>query len=90
MTIEKERPASWLRDNRGALPSIITGIAVALFWAGGGIGWIRHLAGAESFMALLTGLYIALATVAVSVILATLALTDLAGRYARPRNRRHR
>ncbi|WP_394251991.1 hypothetical protein [Arthrobacter pityocampae] len=90
MTIEKERPASWLRDNRGALPSILMGIAVALFWAGGGMSWIRHLADARSFMALLTGLYIALATVAVSVILATIALTDLAGRYARTRNRRQR
>ncbi|WP_434995236.1 hypothetical protein [Arthrobacter sp. Ld5] len=88
MGTDKAQSNDWLKDNRGALPSIIAVIAVTVFWAVGGIGEIRYLADASSFMALLTGLYIVLAAMAVSIIITTLALTDLAGRYARPRNRR--
>ena len=88
MGIEKARPTYWLKDNRGALPSIIAVIAGAMFWAVGAIGGIEILADASSPMAMLTGLYIGLAAVAVSIIIATLALNDLARRYARTRNLR--
>ena len=88
MGIEKVRPTHWLRDNRGALPSITAIIAVAMFWVVGAIGGMSFLADAKSPMAMLTGLYIGLAAVAVSIIIATLALNDLARRYARTRHRR--
>ncbi|MBG6226774.1 Kef-type K+ transport system membrane component KefB [Arthrobacter sp. CAN_A2] len=77
MGINKAQPAHWLKNNQGALPSIIAIIAVALFWVVGGIGGIKFLADASSPMAMLTGLYMGLAAVAVSIIIATLALNDL-------------
>lgn len=88
MGIEKARPAYWLRNNRGALPSIVAIVAVAVFWAVVAIGGIGYLADASSPMAMLTGLYIGLAAVAVSIIIATLAINDLARRYSRPRTRK--
>lgn len=90
MGIDKAQPAHWLKDNQGALPSIIAVIAVTLFWVVGAIGGIRFLADASSPMAMLTGLYIGLAAVAVLIIITTLAVNDLTRRYARTRNRRHR
>ncbi|MHA7284540.1 hypothetical protein [Arthrobacter sp. TMS2-4] len=88
MGINRARPSHWLRDNRDALPSLIAVSAVALFWVVGAVGGIRFLADASSPMAMLTGLYVGLAAVAVSIIIATLALNDLARRYARTRDRR--
>ncbi|WP_146067360.1 hypothetical protein [Arthrobacter sp. SX1312] len=88
MGTQKARPAHWLRHNRGALPSIIAVVAVAMFWVAGAIGGIGILTDARSPMAMLTGPYIGLAAVAVSIIIATLALNDIARRYARTRNRR--
>lgn len=88
MGINRAQPSHWLRNNRDALPSLIAVIAVALFWVVGAVGGIRFLADASSPMAMLTGLYIGLAAVAVSIIITTLALNDLARRYARTRNRR--
>lgn len=88
MGIEKVRPTHWVKENRGALPSIIAVLAVVVFWVVGAIGGIGFLAVASSPVAMLTGLYIGLAAVAVSVIIATLALNDLARRYSWPRTRR--
>jgi hypothetical protein len=88
MGIDKARPTQWIKDNQGALPSIIAVVAVAAFWVVGAIGGIGFLAEASSPMTMLTGLYIGLAAVAVSIIVATLALNDLARRYSRPRRRR--
>ncbi|WDF34622.1 hypothetical protein PTW37_06925 [Arthrobacter agilis] len=88
MGIETVRPAQWIRDNRSALPSIIALALVAAFWVVGAIGGIGFLAEATSPMTMLVGLYIGLAAVSVSIIVAILALNDLAGRYARPRTRR--
>ncbi|WP_394251989.1 hypothetical protein [Arthrobacter pityocampae] len=88
MGIDKARTTHWLSHNRDALPSITAVIAVALFWVTGAVGGIRYLADASTPMAMLTGLYLGLAAVAVSIIIATLALNDLARRYARTRNRR--
>ncbi|WDF35155.1 hypothetical protein PTW37_17310 (plasmid) [Arthrobacter agilis] len=85
--IEKARTTHWLKDNRDALPSLIALTAVAMFWVVGAIGGIRFLSDASSPMAMLTGLYIGLAAVAVSIIIATLALNDLVRRYAQARNR---
>lgn len=88
MGIEKARPAHWMKDNRGALPSLVAVAAVAAFWVVGAIGGMAFLADASSPMTMLTGLYIGLAAVAVSIIIATLALNDLARRFSRPRTRR--
>lgn len=78
----------WLKDNRAALPSVVAVLAVAAFWVIGAVGGIGFLADASSPMTMLTGLYVGLAAVAVSIIIATLALNDLARRYSRPRTRR--
>ncbi|WP_146069574.1 hypothetical protein [Arthrobacter sp. B0490] len=88
MGVQKARPAHWLKDHRGALPSVAAVLAVAALWVVGAIGGIGFMADASSPMAMLTGLYVGLAAVAVSIIIATLALNDLAGRYYRTRSRR--
>ncbi len=78
----------WLKGNRVALPSLIALAGVAAFWAVGVIGGISFLTNASSLMTTLTGLYVMLAAVAVSIIITTLALTDLARRFSRQRGRR--
>ena len=88
MGIEKVRPTQWLRENWAALPSLLALLMVAAFWFVGAIGGISYLSGASSPMAMLTGLYVGLAAVAVSIIIVTLAVSDLTRRYARPRSRR--
>ena len=88
MGFESVRPTQWFRNNRGAVPSIVALSGVALFWVVGMVGGIGFLRDASSPMTMLTGLYLMLAAVAVSIIIATLALTDLTRRYARPRTGR--
>ncbi|MHA7146294.1 hypothetical protein ACX80U_16415 [Arthrobacter sp. TmT3-37] len=87
MGIQAARPARWLTDNRTALPSMAVLLSVAGFWVVGAVGGIGFLSEASSPMAMLTGLYIGLAATALSIIVATLALTDLASRYSRKRSR---
>ncbi|WP_146069679.1 hypothetical protein [Arthrobacter sp. B0490] len=77
-----------MTHDRAALPSMLALVAVAVFWAVGAVGGIRFLADTSSPMTLLVGLYVMLAGVAVSIIVTTLALNDLMGRYARLRTRR--
>jgi hypothetical protein len=88
MGIEAGRKVQWLRDNKSALPSMAVLLAVAVFWVVGAVGGISFLAEASSPMTMLVGLYVMLAGVAVSIIIATLALNDLVSRYSRPRTRR--
>lgn len=82
------RKVRWFRDNKGALPSIAALLAVAVLWVVGAVRGIGFLVDASSPMVMLIGLYIMLAGVAVSIIVATLALNDLLTRYSRPRTRR--
>lgn len=77
------RPAQWLKDNKGALPSLLALALVVVFWVVGIVGGMRYLDGATSPMAVLTGLYVGLAAVAVSIIIATLAVSDLLRRLPR-------
>lgn len=84
----KARTTHWLRDHRGDLPSITALLAVTVLWVVGAINGIGFLAEASSPMMMLTGLYIGLAVVAVSIIIATLAINDLIRRYSRPRTPR--
>lgn len=88
MGIETQHGMQWLRDNKAALPSMIALLGGAIFWLVGVIGGIGYLTDASSPMAMLTGLYVMLAAVAVSIIIATLAVNDLASRYSRSRARR--
>ncbi|BBE24239.1 hypothetical protein MN0502_31220 [Arthrobacter sp. MN05-02] len=88
MGIETERPTRWIRNHRGALPSILALVVVAASWVFGAAIATDYLAGADSPMAMLSGLYLGLAAGAVSIIVTTLALNDLASRYSRPRRRR--
>jgi Kef-type K+ transport system membrane component KefB len=86
--IEAGRKVQWLRDNKSALPSMAVLLAVTVFWVVGAVGGIGFLTEASSPMSMLVGLYVMLAGVAVSIIVATLALNDLVSRYSRPRTRR--
>jgi hypothetical protein len=86
--VQKTGPARWLRKHKGALPSITALLAVAALWVVGAIGGIGFLADASSPMVMLTGLYVGLTVVAVSIIIATLALNDLVRRSSRTRARR--
>jgi hypothetical protein len=88
MGIQAGQSTRWLKDNKGALPSIAALLAVVTFWVVAAVGGVGFLAEASSPMAMLTGLYVGLAAVAVSIIAATLALNHLVGRYSRPRTRR--
>jgi hypothetical protein len=78
----------WIRDNKAVLPSVIGLLGVAAFWLVGLVGGVGYLASANSPMAMLTGLYFMLAAVAVSIIIAILAINDLLNRYVRRRARR--
>lgn len=86
--IETHHRMQWLRNNKAALPSMIALLGVAVFWVVGLVGGIGYLADASSPMAMLTGLYLMLAAVAVSIIIAILAFNDLVSRYSRPGARR--
>ncbi|WP_147394446.1 hypothetical protein [Arthrobacter cheniae] len=88
MGIEAGRKVQWLKDHRSALPSMVVLLAVTVFWIVGAVGGIGYLAEASSPMSMLVGLYVMLAGVAVSIIVATLAVNDLVSRYSRPRTRR--
>lgn len=82
------RIAQSFRETRAAWPSIIALVVVAVFWVVVAVGGIGLLSEASSPMATLIGLYVGLAAVAVSIIIATLALNDLVRRYARQRTHR--
>jgi Kef-type K+ transport system membrane component KefB len=88
MGIRAGRKVQWLRDNRSALPSVAVLLAVTVFWVVGAVGGIGFLAEARPPMSMLVGLYVMLAGVAVSIIVATLAVSDLVSRYSRSRARR--
>ncbi|MDQ0734655.1 hypothetical protein [Arthrobacter agilis] len=88
MGVQSGRPSRWLRDNRAALPSMVALLAGAALWVVGVVGGLGYLSQASSPMAMLTGLSIGLAAVAASIIVAILALIDLAGRYSWKRTRR--
>ncbi len=85
MGIEATRPTQWLKDNRKALPSVVALLGVAVFWIVGAVSGIGYLRDVSSPMAMLTGLYLMLAAVAASIVVAVLALTDLARRFSRQR-----
>ncbi|MBG6218232.1 heme/copper-type cytochrome/quinol oxidase subunit 2 [Arthrobacter sp. CAN_A6] len=59
------------------MPSAFALTAVIVFWIVGAAGGIGFLHDAESAMAMLTGLHLMLAVVAVSIIVTVLALMDL-------------
>ncbi|WP_459310597.1 hypothetical protein [Arthrobacter sp. MDT2-2] len=63
-------------------------LAVVVLWVVGVVGGIGFLADASSPMVMLIGLYIMLAGVAVSIIVATLAVNDLLSRYSKQGTRR--
>ncbi|MHA7181321.1 hypothetical protein ACX80J_14545 [Arthrobacter sp. MDB2-24] len=86
--IEAGQIARRVRANKAALPSIAVLIAVAVVWVVGVVSGIGFLADASSPMVMLVGLYLMLAGVAVSIIVATLALKDVLTRYSRPRTGR--
>lgn len=88
MGIEARQKLQRLRDSKAALPSMVVLLAVTVFWVVGAVGGIGFLAKASSPIAMLIGLYVMLAGVAVSIIVATLALNDLVSRYSEPRTRR--
>lgn len=88
MGAQKARMTHWFNKHRRALPSISALLAVAAFWVIGAINGIGFLAEASSPMMMLTGLYVGLAVVAVSIIIATLAINDLVHHYSRRRTRR--
>lgn len=88
MGAQEARTTHWLREHRGDLPSISALLATAALWVVGAINGIGFLAEASSPLMMLTGLYVGLATVAISIIIATLAINDLIRRHSRPRTPR--
>ncbi|AUZ88847.1 hypothetical protein ACX80L_03970 [Arthrobacter sp. MDT1-48-3] len=86
--IETARPARWIKNHLGALPSILALVVVAASWVVGAATAHAYLTDADSPLAMLGGLYVGLAAGAVSIIVTTLALNDLVSRYSRPRRRR--
>lgn len=80
--------SQWFTDHRDALPSMMALVGVAVFWVIGAVGGISYLHAASSPMAMLIGLYVMLGAVAVSIIIATLGITDLTRRFSRQRIRR--
>ncbi|WP_026550773.1 hypothetical protein [Arthrobacter sp. Br18] len=78
----------WVRKNKASIPAYVTLLAVAGFWIAGGLGALDVLGEASSPMAMLAGLYLMLALVAVSIIVTVLALTDLTRRAADTKRQR--
>lgn len=70
------------RDNKAAWPSIMALLAVAGLWVAATVGGVGFLTEARTPLGMLTGLYVGLAFVAVSIIITTLALIDLVSRYS--------
>lgn len=79
----------WIKTNKAAMPAYVALLAVAVFWVAGGVGALDLLHDASSPMAMLTGLYLMLALVAVSIIITVLAAMDLTRRAADTKRRRH-
>jgi hypothetical protein len=88
MGSQNTRPTHWFREHRGDLPAISALLAITALWVVGAINGIGFLAEANSPLMMLTGLYVGLAVVAVSIIIATLAINDLLRRHSRPRTPR--
>lgn len=88
MGIRAGRSTQEFKDNREILPPTAALLGVIVFWSVGAVGGIGYLHNASSPMAMLTGLYGMLAAVAVSIIIATLAVMDLGRRFSRQRARR--
>jgi hypothetical protein len=85
---EVEKKMNWLRANRSSIPAAVALGAVLVFWLIGALGGLGFLHAARSPMTMLTGLYLMLALMAVSVIIATLAVLDLSRRAAARRRSR--
>ncbi len=83
--IGSRRPTLWFSEHGGAVPSLVALIVVAVFWAVGLIGGISYLHDVSSPMVMLTGLYVMLVAVALSIIITTAALSQLARHFTRPR-----
>lgn len=80
---------AWLNAHRDSIPSLIALLGVAVFWAIGAIGGISYLHNASSPISMLSGLYIMLAAVALSIIITTLALNYLIQHFSRQRTQLH-
>jgi hypothetical protein len=77
--------ARWIARHRETIPSLGALTGVAMFWSVGLVGGISYLHGASSPMAMLGGLYIMLAAVALSIVVTTAALSRLAHHFSRQR-----
>ncbi|MHA7285950.1 hypothetical protein ACX80I_06710 [Arthrobacter sp. MDT3-44] len=75
--------AHWLSDHRAVVPSLAALFAVGMFWIVGLLGGIGYLHDASSPMMMLSGLYVMLAAVALSIIITTAALSHLAQHFSR-------
>lgn len=75
----------WAREHHEAImPLVALGLVVG-FWAVGLGGGISYLHSASSLMTMIGGLYVMLAAVALSIIVATAALSHLAHHFSRRR-----
>jgi uncharacterized membrane protein len=79
------RPGKWLDEHLGIFPSLVALLAVAVFWVVGLIDGIRYLDNSSSPIAMLGGFYVMLAAVALSLIITTAALSQLARHFSRQR-----
>jgi hypothetical protein len=87
ISIEAVRKLQWFKDSETGRPSMAVLLGVVLLWALGAVGGLAYLSHVSSLMVMLTGLYVGLAAVVVSIAVATLAANDLVVRYYRPRTR---
>ncbi|GAA1113904.1 hypothetical protein [Arthrobacter flavus] len=77
------RQTHWLAVHRGVTPSLLALFFGATFWALGATGGISYLHDASFPTAVLGGLYVVLAAIALSIIITTAAASYLVQPFAK-------
>lgn len=77
--------SGWLGLHRDAVPALVVLLVIVVVWTIGAFGGLRYLQDASSPMAILGGLYLMLAGLGVSVVIAVVAVNHLVGHFAQSR-----
>lgn len=74
-----------MRAHRAAVPALVVLLVIVVVWIVGAFGGLRYLQDASSPMAILGGLYVMLAGIGVSVVIAVVAVNHLIGHFSQSR-----
>ena len=77
--------SEWLGVHRAAVPALVVLLVIVVVWTVGAYGGLGYLRDASSPMAILGGLYLMLAGMGVSVVIAVVAVNYLIGHFSQSR-----